>query len=230
MPNLVITSEVKMTLKINGANNGVVAAGADRTIDLPKGNYLVELRANPSVVSWRQTVAVDASSPTRVNAAVGKRATAEGIKTVQIGSLEWTAADWHKEELVSAPPAGHPEKDVRFYRYLEAALRAPAGWRLPTRDDFEALFSLYKDPFTALTSKNTSLFTCRLLGYWASVSHVRRGFEAMYWTSTPAGANKRVLARLANETVDFHWELEEQDYRRDKQWNYYSVRWVRELH
>ena len=70
-------------------------------------------------------------------------------KTIKAGNLTWTAESYAGSGGVAFGPAAKPEYG-KYYTYTEVqAIPLPAGWRIPTIDDYKNLGQAYGVVFAA---------------------------------------------------------------------------------
>ena len=114
---------------------------------------------------------------------------------VQLGNRRWMAANLdYAAPSGSAFYANQPSFETpfgRLYTQQAAGAGVPAGWRLPSQADWQALFALYATPqaaYAALLAGGAAGFNAQLGGQTDSGgSSTQMGTYGFYWSSTPGG-------------------------------------------
>ena len=132
-----------MPVYVNGQKKGetpfleTIPACAKVQIGNGKENVPVELKAGETVrFTYKRDSSGNGKSPngTLVDERDGKK-----YKTVKIGNQTWMAENlnyenWHRQ-------CANCKKYGRLYEWKDAKNACPAGWRLPSKADFETLFN-----------------------------------------------------------------------------------------
>lgn len=152
---------------------------------------------------------------------------------VLIGDRIWMSADFnmdltgefadHYTKTATMTKNGITIPNCYWYdgsavRHLTTALQAygvPAGWRIPTQADWQALFAIYPNngqlcdtstwTSTATwgsTNRNISKLSLRALGYYeGSIPPVQSTTGVSYWSQTYTGNSTRKYQFMANDTT-----------------------------
>ena len=152
---------------------------------------------------------------------------------VKIGNLYWMSADFnmdltgafadHYTKTATMTKNGITIPNCYWYdgsavRHLTTALQAygvPAGWRIPTQADWQALFAIYPNngqlcdtstwTSTATwgsTNRNISKLSLRALGYYEGyIPPVQSTTGVSYWSQTYTGSDTRKYQFMANDTT-----------------------------
>ena len=129
----------------------------------------------------------------------------EGVeyKTITIGTQTWTSTNYAGPGGVAFDDTNSKPEYGKYYSRIEAeAIKVPAGWRLPTKQDYEKLAAFYGITFPTngthtesiksltsesnwnhVTGTNTSGFNAHPGGYIFQGSQPIPGDIAEFWTS-----------------------------------------------
>jgi uncharacterized protein (TIGR02145 family) len=127
---------------------------------------------------------------------------------VQIGSKIWMAANLdYKSASGSAPYANNSANEAtygRLYTLDAASNNIPAGWRLPSQNDWDDLVQNYSDAgaaYTALIAGGASGFDAQLGGLTQGGSSSNMAVVGYYWTATPESGSSNYYAQFSSRSA-----------------------------
>ncbi|MEJ1240964.1 FISUMP domain-containing protein [Chryseolinea sp. T2] len=170
--------------------------------------------------------------------------TIEGVEyeTITIGMQTWTSSNYAGPGGIAFDDTNSKPEYGKYYSRIEAeAIRVPAGWRLPTKQDYEKLAAFYGITFPtngthtesikALTSKsnwnhvlgtNTSGFNAHPGGYIFQNSKPIPGDIAEFWTSEGITLSiQEAGTGLTNLRIAFYQSDNSPDYK-------FNVRFIKD--
>jgi len=123
---------------------------------------------------------------------------------IQVGTQLWLAANLRYKKLGMYYNNDPKYEDPygRLYTGDELS-NQPAGWRVPTSNDWMRLFTYVKDPYPALIAGGSTGFNAQLGGnYTPGNAPEFQGLRirGYYWTSSPKNAEQTNLISFSSET------------------------------
>ncbi|MGC3943711.1 MAG: FISUMP domain-containing protein [Chryseolinea sp.] len=108
--------------------------------------------------------------------------TIEGVEytTVAIGTQTWTSTNYAGPGGVSFDDQNSKPEFGKYYSRLEAeAIKVPAGWRLPTKQDYEKLAAVYGITFPTNITQTENIKKLTSTSNWNNVAGTNTsGFNA----------------------------------------------------
>lgn len=163
---------------------------------------------------WKQLGAIDPSNISRGRMTDSRDG--QTYMTVVIGSQIWMAENLNYKTEISHcfdDNSANCSKYGRLYTWMAAVEACPEGWHLPTKEDFETLFTAVGGQSrvgAALRSTNgwadgengvdVYSFTALAAGLWLEGSGYKgMGSEASFWSSTEANSNNAIHMYLNSQ-------------------------------
>lgn len=206
-----VVTEISGDLYLDGKKLGSITRNSKVPINkVASGNHVLEIKGTTE--SWSGTISVVKDQITSVKASntaltaspptfeAGNRFTdtRDGIayKTIKIGSQIWMAENMNYN--INSGSWCYEDKNAncqlygRLYTWEAAQDVCPLGWRLPTKEDFENLYSFLgkdeKNAYKQLKADGESGFSAQMGGYRTEKKYFNSiEVNTYYWSSSPSG-------------------------------------------
>lgn len=229
------------TVTVDGKIVGSIGADAFSRIEVAAGQHVVNITASDGSGKWEGEVRVPIGEQVLLTPTLTPTDPKEGIvgfysdptgatyKTTKIGHIEWFAENFRRAFAASRPPAGNEANSSKYGRlyYLSSARSlAPAGWRLPSKADWQSLLATYEfdDTYGELTKGGRSNMDLVLAGGYEGSSASPIEVSGSWWASTMRDSKYSdtayIVAAKRTALIGYAVPL---DYQR------YSIRYCRDV-
>jgi hypothetical protein len=202
--SLAVRVSMPAQVMVDGQVVGGVVANQFSFFSVAAGEHVLRIVSNDGDLGWEELTHVPSGEQVVLQPTLTPLDPAVGVinsfkdpsdqrvyRTVRIAGLEWFAENYARVIGGALYPGGKPSNQAmgRLYDFSAAASIVPAGWRLPTLQDFQHLLAQDPNPFAYLTGPKSS-FNVQYAG--AEVDgYGGVGSSLCLWGSTPGPIARR---------------------------------------